>query len=161
VQPPVSAQPKRRRRWPLVLGGIATGIVAVFVVAAVAGGSDQPTSPARDGSPTTAAEVEPVAGVEHSVDAYTCERLAEEAKAIAAADSSIGKLLQVYTPAVVSDQIAAYNAGDVAIPEGSTSVTVLQCSALGTFETGTDIPIAIELRVDLNGDAWVWYGVQE
>ncbi|TGN64227.1 hypothetical protein EXE59_09875 [Nocardioides eburneiflavus] len=88
-----------------------------------------------------------------SLEDVTCDELADDAVRISEEDTGLGtKLLKVREPRVVEDNRATYEA-----PTGTNEEVVLACRGQGSWEDGSDVDVRVELTVDSDGDAWVFY----
>ena len=86
----------------------------------------------------------------------TCEEIIPDVVDISAAQGE-PSIVQVYSPTVVADRTADYDSGALTIPEGSTSVAVLECSGTSAWTDQDELVVNYRLEMDLNQDMLVSY----
>ncbi|MFZ5869630.1 MAG: DUF4190 domain-containing protein [Actinomycetota bacterium] len=86
----------------------------------------------------------------------TCDELVPEVVSLSESDIYVS-ILQVYGVSTTSDQTAAFDAGQVTIPEGQNMVSVLDCTGTAALDDGTEAPLDFSLEVDVNDELFVAY----
>lgn len=95
-----------------------------------------------------------------SIAYETCDDILPEILELSQEDA-VASILDVYDISTVSDDIDAYESGDIDLPQGSEQVRLLVCQGDAALSNGESIRVEFDLRVDSKDELFLYYQVAE